>query len=87
MTESYLKRKLPLDYPVIISKAKYDTEVDQMDICNDLCFQDYVVGTLVANESTCLKNCFYKVVEMQHYMKYEFERIFVSQSKKFHNME
>jgi hypothetical protein len=87
MTEDFLRRKLPEDFPVVFQKVKGDSFLDMADNCNTLCISDFTSKSLSDRESNCLKTCYKKSIEFEAYMLHEHQRIFVDELKKFNRRD
>ena len=83
MTEDYLRRKLPQDFPVAFHKVKNESYLDLADNCNSLCLSDFTSKGLSERETNCLKTCYKKSIEFDAYLIHEQQRIFIDEVKKF----
>jgi hypothetical protein len=87
MTEDYLRRKLPQNFPVVYHKLKQESFVDLSENCNNICVNDFTSSSLTDKENSCLKSCYKKSIEFDAYLAHEYERIFISEMKKFNLRE
>lgn len=83
MTEEYMKRKLPVLYPVIMKKISTEKHIEMLDTCNDLCIANYTEKAMNREEQACLCKCFNKVLEMDKFIEEESYRLFVLDVKEF----
>jgi hypothetical protein len=83
MTEDYLRRKLPQNFPVVYHKLKQESFVDLAENCNNICVNDFSSKNLSDKETSCLRTCYKKSIEFDAYMAHEYERIFINDMKKF----
>ena len=82
MSEDYVRRLLPQNFPVSHQKLKSDYLIEMNNICNDVCLQD-LGGKMSRNERSCLEKCFNKIIEFDLYLYHEFERMNIKEPKNF----
>jgi hypothetical protein len=70
MTEDYIRRTLPANYPVIFEKVKSEQLISMNNTCNDLCIGD-LTAKMTKKETDCLEKCFHKVIEFDYYLSTE----------------
>lgn len=83
MTEDYLRRTLPQNFPVIYQKVKNDSKLDISENCNNICITDYSSTELSRLEEGCLRKCFKKSIELDAYLMHEYNRMFIKEVKDF----
>jgi hypothetical protein len=82
MSEDYVRRQLPQNFPVSHQKVKADYMLEMNNICNDICLRN-LDKDLSSNERSCLDRCFNKTIEFDLYLYHEFERMMIQQPKNF----
>lgn len=87
MTEDYLRRKLPQDFPVVYHKVTGESYLNMSDNCNNICINDFSSNNLSSNETLCLEKCYKKSVEFNFYLSKESNRIFVEEEKKMNRLD
>ena len=83
MTEDYVRRKYPQDFPVVYQKVKGETYLNIADNCNNLCISEFSSNKLSSNETSCLEKCYRKSIEFESYLTKEIDRIFIEEINKF----
>ena len=87
MTEDYIRRSLPANFPVIYHKLKTESYIDLKQNCENLCINNFTTNTLDRSETNCLQRCFRKSLEFDAYFAHEYERLFIDEVKKFNRRE
>ena len=81
MTEDYFRRLFPQNLPVIFQKTKVESLLDLSDNCNSICIDNFNSTDLNEKEISCLKKCYNKSIELDAYIEYEHERIYINVCK------
>jgi hypothetical protein len=87
MTEDFLRRKLPEDFPVVFQKVKSDSYLDMADNCNRICIQNFTTNSLSKNERNCLSSCYKKSFELMAYVEHEHNRLYIEESKRLKRID